>query len=85
MAMEILHWRMHTSANAHCPSREEMLTQICVITHVTDAVRLPALQESRKKEIFPFFLIPHLVSTLSRHVIDFEGVDTGDSCGEVCD
>ena len=46
------------------------------------ATRLAGVQ---KEGDFPFFLIPHLVSTLSRHVIDFEGVDRGDSCGEVCD
>ena len=37
-----------------------MLTQNCVITHVTDAVRLRALQESRKKDIFTFFKFPIL-------------------------
>ena len=44
------------------------------------ATRLAVVQKKRK---FHFFLIsPNLVSTLSRNVIDFEGVERLDSCGE---
>ena len=74
---------MHTPAIAmslHGEGGGHFDAELCHNTRhgYCQATRLAGVQ--KKDENFTFLLIsPDLVSTLSRDVIDFEGVDRGDS------